>query len=193
MHLIDLDGALEGKIINKNIIQDIAKINNIKIQVGGGIRSLEQIEHLLNFGVDKVILGTKAIEDLKFLKNVCEKFKGKVVLGIDVRNGFIALSGWKKQTNILASDFIKKVDGLDISRIIYTDIDRDGTKSGPNIEGTIKFSNLTKIPVVFSGGISSLQDVINIKEKKSEKIEGVIVGKAIYDESINLKDLSKVI
>ncbi len=193
LHLIDLDGALEGKIINKNIIQDIAKINNIKIQVGGGIRSLEQIEHLLNFGVDKVIIGTKAIEDLKFLKNVCEKFKGKVVLGIDVRNGFIALSGWKKQTNILASDFIKKVDGLDISRIIYTDIDRDGTKSGPNIEGTIKFSNLTKIPVVFSGGISSLQDVINIKEKKSEKIEGVIVGKAIYDESINLKDLSKVI
>ena len=193
LHLIDLDGALEGKIINKNIIQDIAKINNIKIQVGGGIRSLEQIEHLLNFGVDKVILGTKAIEDLKFLKNVCEKFKGKVVLGIDVRNGFIALSGWKKQTNILASDFIKKVDGLDISRIIYTDIDRDGTKSGPNIEGTIKFSNLTKIPVVFSGGISSLQDVINIREKKSEKIEGVIVGKAIYDESINLKDLSKVI
>ena len=193
LHLIDLDGALKGKIINKNIIQDIAKINNIKIQVGGGIRSLEQIEYLLNFGVDKVILGTKAIEDLKFLKNVCEKFKGKVVLGIDVRNGFIALSGWKKQTNILASDFIKKVDGLDISRIIYTDIDRDGTKSGPNIEGTIKFSNLTKIPVVFSGGISSLQDVINIKEKKSEKIEGVIVGKAIYDESINLKDLSKVI
>ena len=180
LHLIDLDGALKGKIINKNIIQDIAKINNIKIQVGGGIRSLEQIEHLLNFGVDKVILGTKAIEDLKFLKNVCEKFKGKVVLGIDVRNGFIALSGWKKQTNILASDFIKKVDGLDISRIIYTDIDRDGTKSGPNIEGTIKFSNLTKIPVVFSGGISSLQDVINIR-------------KAIYDESINLKDLSKVI
>ena len=148
---------------------------------------------MLNFGVDKVILGTKAIEDLKFLKNVCEKFKGKVVLGIDVRNGFIALSGWKKQTNILASDFIKKVDGLDISRIIYTDIDRDGTKSGPNIEGTIKFSNLTKIPVVFSGGISSLQDVINIRETKSEKIEGVIVGKAIYDESINLKDLSKVI
>ena len=193
LHLIDLDGALEGQLTNKNVIKNIGKINSIKIQVGGGVRSLEQIDHLLNLGVDKVILGTKAIEDLKFLKNVCEKFKGKVVLGIDVRNGFIALSGWKKQTNILASDFIKKVDGLDISRIIYTDIDRDGTKSGPNIEGTIKFSNLTKIPVVFSGGISSLQDVINIRETKSEKIEGVIVGKAIYDESINLKDLSKVI
>jgi len=191
LHLIDLDGALEGKLSNKNIIQNIAKINNTKIQVGGGIRSLEQIDELLNLGVDKVILGTKAIEDLNFLKNACEKFKKKIALSIDVRNGFIALSGWKKQTTILASDFIKKVDSLDISRIIYTDIDRDGTKSGPNIEGTIKFSNLTKIPVVVSGGISSLQDVTNIKEKKSEKIEGIIVGKAIYDKSIDLKELSK--
>jgi len=192
LHLIDLDGALEGKLTNKNIIQNITKINNMKIQVGGGIRSFEQIDELLNLGVDKVILGTKAIEDLDFLKNACKKFKKKIAISIDVRNGFIALSGWKKQTNILASDFIKKVDSLDISRIIYTDIDRDGTKSGPNIEGTIKFSNLTKIPVVFSGGVSSLQDVVNIKKKKSEKIEGVIVGKAIYDESIDLKDLSKV-
>tara|TARA_B100000959_G_scaffold235793_1_gene254270 strand:+ start:632 stop:1351 length:720 start_codon:yes stop_codon:yes gene_type:complete len=191
LHLIDLDGVLEGKLANKNIIQNIAKINNIKIQVGGGVRSLKQIDELLNLGVDKVILGTKAIEDLDFLKNACEKFKKKIAISIDVRNGFIALSGWKKQTNILASDFIKKVDSLDISRIIYTDIDKDGTKSGPNIEGTIKFSNLTKIPVVFSGGVSSLQDVINIKEKKSEKIEGVIVGKAIYDESIDLKALSR--
>ena len=165
---------------------------NMKIQIGRGIRSLEQIDELLNLGVDKVILGTKAIEDLDFLKNACEKFKKKIAISIDVRNGFIALWGWKKQTNILASDFIKKVNSLDISRIIYTDIDRDGTKSGPNIEGTIKFSNLTKIPIVFSGGVSSLQDVINIKEKKLEKIEGVIVGKAIYDESIDLKALSKV-
>jgi len=192
LHLIDLDGALEGRFTNKNIIQNIAKINNIKIQVGGGVRSLEQIDQLLNVGVDKIILGTKAIEDLNFLKNACEKFKGKIALAIDVRNGFIALSGWKKQTDILASDFIKKVDGLDISRIIYTDIDRDGTKSGPNIEGTIKFSSLTKIPIVVSGGISSIQDVINIKEKKSEKIEGIVVGKAIYDESIDLKELSRI-
>tara|TARA_B100001996_G_C18549273_1_gene550156 strand:+ start:177 stop:896 length:720 start_codon:yes stop_codon:yes gene_type:complete len=193
LHLIDLDGALEGKLTNKNTIKNIAKIKNMKIQVGGGVRSSEQIDELINLGVDKVILGTKAIENFDFLQNACEKFKKKIVLSIDVRNGFIALSGWKKQTNILASDFIKKVNSLDISRIIYTDIDKDGTKSGPNIEGTIKFSNLTKIPVVISGGVSSLQDVINIKEKKLEKIEGIIVGKAIYDESIDLKELSKVI
>ena len=193
LHLIDLDGALEGKLVNKNIIKNIAKIENTKIQVGGGIRSLEQIDELLTLGVDRVILGTKAIEDLNFLKNACEKFKKKIALSIDVRKGFIAVSGWKKQTEFLASDFIKKVDSLDISRVIYTDIDRDGTKSGANIEETINFSNITKIPVVVSGGISSLEDVIKIKKKKSEKIEGVIVGKAIYDESINLKDLSKVI
>ena len=193
LHLIDLDGALEGKLVNKNIIKNIAKIENTKIQVGGGIRSLEQIDELLTLGVDRVILGTKAVEDLNFLKNACEKFKKKIALSIDVRKGFLAVSGWKKQTEVLASDFIKKVDYLDISRVIYTDIDRDGTKSGANIEETINFSNITKIPVVVSGGISSLEDVIKIKKKKSEKIEGVIVGKAIYDESINLKDLSKVI
>ena len=192
LHVIDLDGALEGKLVNKNIIQNITKINNLKIQVGGGIRSLEQISDLLNLGADKVILGTKAIEDLNFLKKACEKFKKKIILAIDVRNGFIALSGWKKQTSISAADFITKVDTLEISRIIYTDIDRDGTKLGPDIDETIKFSNLTKIPIVVSGGISSLQDVINIKDKKSKKIEGVIVGKAIYDKSIDLEELSKI-
>ena len=192
LHLIDLDGALEGRLTNRNIIQNIAKIKNIKIQVGGGVRSLEQIDQLINAGVDKIILGTKAVEDLNFLKNACEKFKGRIALAIDVRNGFIALSGWKKQTDILASDFIKKIDGLNISRIIYTDIDKDGTKLGPNIQGTLNFSNLTQIPIVVSGGISSIQDVINIKEKKSKKIEGIIVGKAIYDESIDLKKLSRI-
>ena len=192
LHVIDLDGALEGKLVNKNIIQNITKINNLKIQVGGGIRSLEQITDLLNLGADKVILGTKAIEDLNFLKKACEKFKKKIILAIDVRNGFIALSGWKKQTSISAADFITKVDTLEISRIIYTDIDRDGTKLGPDIDETIKFSNLTKIPIVVSGGISSLQDVINIKDKKSKKIEGVIVGKAIYDKRIDLEELSKI-
>jgi len=192
LHVIDLDGALEGKLVNKNIIQNITKINNLKIQIGGGIRSLDQISDLLNLGADKVILGTKAIEDINFLKKACEKFKKKIILAIDVRNGFIALSGWKKQTSISAADFITKVDTLEISRIIYTNIDRDGTKLGPDIDETIKFSNLTKIPIVVSGGISSLQDVVNIKDKKSKKIEGVIVGKAIYDKSIDLEELSKI-
>ena len=193
IHLVDLDGALEGNLINKEIIKKISEIDKIKIQVGGGIRSLEHIEQLINFGVDKIIIGTAAVENIEFLKIACNKYSKKIAISLDVREGCVALSGWKKQTKILATDFIKNIEDMDISRIIYTDINRDGTKSGPNILETLNFSNLTKIPVVVSGGISSIDDVINIKNKKLKNIEGIIIGKAIYDYSIDIKKLSKII
>lgn len=193
IHLVDLDGALEGNLINKEIIKKISEINKIKIQVGGGIRSLEHIEQLINFGVDKIIIGTAAVENIEFLKIACNKYNKKIAISLDVREGYIALSGWKKQTKILATDFIKNIENMDISRIIYTDINRDGTKSGPNLHETLNFSNLTKIPVVVSGGISSIDDVINIKNKKLKNIEGIIIGKAIYDGSIDIKELGKII
>ena len=123
----------------------------------------------------------------------CDKYKKKIALSLDVRNGFLALSGWKKQTDILALDFIKKIAQTKISRIIYTDINRDGTKTGPNIEGTIDFSKVINVPTVISGGIASIKDILNIKEKKSPNIEGVVVGKAIYDGNIDLRKLSKII
>jgi phosphoribosylformimino-5-aminoimidazole carboxamide ribotide isomerase len=193
IHLVDLDGALEGNLINKEIIKKISEIDKIKIQVGGGVRSLEHIEKLINFGVDKIIIGTAAVENIEFLKIACNKYNKKIAISLDVREGYIALSGWKKQTKILATDFIKNIENMDISRIIYTDINRDGTKSGPNLYETLNFSNLTKIPVVVSGGISSIDDVINIKNKKLKNIEGIIIGKAIYDGSIDIKELSKII
>ena len=193
IHLVDLDGALEGNLINKEIIKKISEIDKIKIQVGGGIRSLEHIEKLINFGVDKIIIGTAAVENIEFLKIACNKYNKKIAISLYVREGYIALSGWKKQTKILATDFIKNIENMDISRIIYTDINRDGTKSGPNLYETLNFSNLTKIPVVVSGGISSIDDVINIKNKKLKNIEGIIIGKAIYDGSIDIKELSKII
>ena len=193
LHLVDLDGALEGKIINKDIIKKIAKISNIKIQVGGGVRSEEHIEQLVNVGVDTVIIGTAAVENIEFLKNACKNFKKKIAVSLDVRNGYIALSGWKKQTKILASDFIKNIEDMNISKIIYTDINRDGTKQGANLSETLNFSNLTKIPVIVSGGISSMNEVISIKEKKYRNITGIIIGKAIYDGSININELSKII
>ena len=193
IHLVDLDGALEGNLINKEIIKKISEIDKIKIQVGGGIRSLAHIEKLINFGVDKIIIGTAAVENIEFLKIACNKYNKKIAISLDVREGYIALSGWKKQTKILATDFIKNIENMDISRIIYTDINRDGTKSGPNLYETLNFSNLTKIPVVVSGGISSIDDVINIKNKKLKNIEGIIIGKAIYDGSIDIKELSKII
>tara|TARA_Y100000590_G_scaffold400233_1_gene484139 strand:- start:731 stop:1450 length:720 start_codon:yes stop_codon:yes gene_type:complete len=193
IHLVDLDGALEGNIINENIIKKISEINEIKIQVGGGIRNSEHIKKLLDFGVDKVILGTAAVENIDFLKSACEKFRNKIAISLDVRKGYIALSGWKKQTNILASEYLEKIKNIKITRIIYTDIDRDGTKLGSNLEGTINFSNLTNVPVLVSGGVASINEVIDIKKRKFPNIEGIVIGKAIYDGSIDIKELSKII
>ena len=191
IHIIDLDGALEGKLVNKNIIKNVLNKNNLKIQYGGGVRSLQDIDDLLNLGVDKVIVGTIAIENMEFLKDACERYKDKIVVALDVRNGFIASSGWKKQTRILASEFVKKIEFFKISRIIYTDINKDGTKTGPNIKDTSNFSKLTKIPVVVSGGISSINDIKSIKEN-FPNLYGVIVGKAIYDGTIDIRKLSKI-
>ena len=193
IHIIDLDGAQKENPINENLIKEISKIKNIKIQVGGGIRSLERIKKLLDFGIDKVILGTAAIESIDFLKTACKKFNNKIALSIDVRDGFIALSGWKKQTDILATDIIKKINKINVARIIYTDINKDGTKSCSNIKETINFSNLIRVPTVISGGVSSIDEVIAIKENNSPNIEGVIVGKAIYDGNIDIKKLGELI
>tara|TARA_B100001123_G_scaffold329784_1_gene371464 strand:- start:903 stop:1619 length:717 start_codon:yes stop_codon:yes gene_type:complete len=191
IHIVDLDGALKGKLVNKNIIEKILQNNQLKVQIGGGIRSFEDIKIFLDLGVDKVIVGTVAIENPEFLKKACSIYKNKIVLSIDVRNGYIALSGWKKQTKILASEFVKKIENFGVSKIIYTDINKDGTKTGPNILETLNFSKLTKIPVVVSGGVSSINDINTIKEKKSN-IEGVIVGRAIYDGSIDINKLANI-
>ena len=193
IHVVDLDGALAENLVNQRVGGGGGKINKIKIQMGGGVRSLEHIKKLLDFGIDKVIVGTAAIKNIEFLKIACNKYNNKIALSIDAREGYIALSGWKKQTNILASDFIKKIEHINISRIIYTDINKDGTKSGPNIRETVNLASLTKIPVVISGGVSSISDVINIKKSNFSNIEGIIIGKAIYDGNIDIKKLSKII
>ena len=193
IHIVDLDGALEGKLINKNVIEKIIKKNNLKIQVGGGIRTLKNIEEWINIGVDKVIIGTAAVDNINFLQEACSLFKNRIALALDVRSKLIALSGWKKQTNISAIDFAHKIKNFGVSRIIYTDINKDGTKKGPNIDDTVDFAKKINISTIVSGGISSISDIINIKKLNSLKIEGVIVGKAIYDKSINLKELSKLI
>jgi len=193
IHIIDLDGALKASPVNEDIIKKISEKNKIKIQIGGGIRSFDHIKKLISFGVDKVILGTAAVENIEFLKTACNEFNNKIALSLDVRKGYIALSGWKKQTNILATEFLKTIKGIKISRIIYTDIEKDGTKLGPNLEDAINLSNLIEIPIVISGGVSSLNDIINIRKKKLPNIEGIIIGKAIYDGNIDINELSKII
>ena len=189
LHMVDLDGALQGKSVNLNKLEKIIKTNNFSVQVGGGIRSLESIKKFVDIGVDKVILGTAAFENLNFLKQACNNFNNKIAVAIDTRNRKIALSGWKKQTDVDASDYIFKIKDFGVSRIIHTDIERDGTQNGPNIEETIQVAKKTKIPFLISGGIGSLEDIKEIKLKNEKNIEGVIVGKAIYEGKISFKDL----
>ena len=193
IHIVDLDGALEGKSSNSKIVKEILKNFNLKIQIGGGIRKIDDINNWIKNGVDKVIMGTAAFENIDLLKSACEKFKNKIAVSLDVKNGFISLSGWKKQTNVSALDFLKKIENFGVSRIIYTDINKDGTKKGPNIQDTVELSNRVKIPFVISGGVSSIEDIKKIKSLNNSNIEGVIVGKSIYDGDIKISELAKQI
>ena len=193
IHIVDLDGALQGEPSNSNIVKEILKNLKLKIQIGGGMRSIDDVDNWIKSGVNKVIIGTAAVEDKDFLKAACEKFKNKIAIALDVKDGFIFLSGWKKQTNILAVDFLKEIENFGISRIIYTDINKDGTKKGPNIKDTIELSSKVKIPFVISGGVSSIEDIKKIKSLNNSNIEGVIVGKSIYDGDIKINELAKQI
>jgi len=193
VHIVDLDGALYGRPVNSILIQEIIKKVKSKVQIGGGIRTLDDISRWIEMGIDKVVMGTAAVENVELLKTACNKFKNKIAVSLDAKDGLIALSGWKKQTNISAIDFIKKIKNFGVSRIIYTDINRDGTKQGPNIKDTVELSSKAKIPLVISGGVSSLDDIKKIKSLSSSNIEGVIIGKAIYDGDIKINDLAKLI
>jgi len=193
IHIVDLDGALQGKPVNSIIVKEIIKKVKLKIQIGGGIRTIDDINHWIEMGVDKVVMGTAAVENTDLLKTACDKFKNKIAVALDVKDGLIVLSGWRKQTNIPAIDFIKKIKNFGVSRIIYTDINRDGTKQGPNIKDAVELSTKAKIPLVISGGVSSLEDIKKIKSLSNSNIEGVIIGKAIYDGDIKINDLAKLI
>ena len=192
LHMVDLDGALSGELVNLKIIENIIKKLSISIEIGGGIRSIDKIQAYIDIGVDKVILGSAAIKNPDFLKQACEMFKEKIALGLDAKKGRLSVSGWKETTDQTAEDYLKYVNNYGFSRVIYTDIDRDGTKTEPNIEETINIAKISSVPVVVSGGISSLQDIKRIKTLNKLNIEGVIVGRAIYDGDIKLSDLKEL-
>ena len=191
LHIIDLDGALEGNLVNLKVIEKILKKFNFKVEIGGGIRSEDTIARLLDIGSDKIILGTAAIKDNFFLEKCCKKYSGSIALSLDARKNNIATSGWKEQTNINIFDFLNIVKDYGISRLIYTDIDKDGTNTGPNFENSYKIADRFNIPVIISGGISSMNDINKIIND-NKKIEGIVVGKAIYENRIKLEELSKI-
>ena len=193
LHIVDLDGALTGKTVNLDIIQEIVNKYDFQIEIGGGLRNIQSIKQYIDAGAEKVILGSGAIKNKDFLKEACEKFKNKIALGLDAKDGNLSVSGWKENLNIKTFDFLKEVKDFGVSRIIFTDINRDGMKTSPNFEETIKITEFANCPVVISGGVSSIDDIKKAKNLNNKKIEGIIVGKAIYDGDIKLKELAKEI
>jgi len=189
LHIVDLDGALTGETVNKDIIKDIIAKFDLRVEIGGGIRNLDNIQKYIDAGVDKVILGSAAIKDKNFLKEACEKFPNKIALGLDAKDGYLSVSGWKESSNQLTLDYLKEVNDYGVSRLIYTDINRDGMKQSPNFDETLKVAELSNCPVVISGGVSSIDDIKQAKNLKN--VEGIIVGKAIYDGDIKLEELVK--
>ena len=189
IHIIDLDGALAGEIVNLDIIKDIINKLDLKVEIGGGIRNFESIQKYIDIGVEMVILGSAAIKDKNFLKTACKKFPNKIALGLDAKDGYLSISGWKENSNQLTLEYLKEVNDYGVSRLIFTDINKDGMKQSPNFEETKKVAGISNCPVIISGGVSSLKDIKKAKSLKN--IEGIIVGKAIYDGDIQLEELVK--
>ena len=189
LHIVDLDGALTGETVNLNIIKEIVRKFDFKVEVGGGVRDFDSIQEYADIGVDKVILGSAAIKDKNFLKKACKRFPKKIALGLDAKDGKLSVSGWKENSGISTLDFLNEVNDYSISRLIFTDINKDGTKESPNFEETLKVAEISNCPVVISGGVSSIEDIKKAKTLKN--VEGVIVGKAIYDGDVKLEELAK--
>jgi phosphoribosylformimino-5-aminoimidazole carboxamide ribotide isomerase len=189
LHIVDLDGAIAGKSANENSVKQILANTKIPTQLGGGIRSISAIEKWLSLGVSRVILGTVAAKDPQLVIEACRKFPQKIVIGIDAKNGKVATEGWVETSDISTLELAKKFEDCGVSAIIYTDISRDGTLLGADFEGTKHLAQNLKIPLIASGGISSLEDVLKIKSLEEFGVIGAIVGRALYDKKIAAKDL----
>lgn len=189
LHLVDLDGAIAGKIINKSAIIEILKTIKIPTQLGGGIRSLQDIEEALSLGVHRVILGTIALTNPKLVIEACKKFPGKIVIGIDAKNGFVATQGWVEDSKISAIELGKRLEYCGASAIIYTDISRDGTLTGFDFAGTKQLAQNLLIPIIASGGVASDDDVIKVHQLKKDGVVGAIIGRALYEKKISVEKL----
>ncbi|MGC9045950.1 MAG: 1-(5-phosphoribosyl)-5-[(5-phosphoribosylamino)methylideneamino]imidazole-4-carboxamide isomerase [Thermodesulfovibrio sp.] len=191
LHVVDLDGAKEGRLINLSSIKKIREVFYGTIEVGGGIRKIEDIELLLNSGVDRVILGTLLAHNPDFVKEVCKRFPGRIIAGIDAKDGFVAVKGWVEVTDLKATELALRMQDYGVWGIIYTDISRDGMLTGPNIEATEALVEAVTIPVIASGGVSSIEDIKRLAKIKN--LWGVITGKAIYSGAINLKEAIEMV
>jgi phosphoribosylformimino-5-aminoimidazole carboxamide ribotide isomerase len=188
LHLVDLNGAVEGRPFNQEAIKKIVKAVRVPVQLGGGIRDIKTIETYLGLGINQVILGTAAYKDPALIAAACQMFPDRIILGIDAREGLVSIEGWTEDTDIAASDMARKYEHLGISAIVYTDIQRDGMGTGPNIEATRNLAEAIDVPVIASGGISGIDDVKNILSLKKYGVTGMITGKALYEGTLSLAD-----
>ena len=183
LHVVDLDGAAEGRPRNAPLIEGIVKAVEMPVQVGGGIRSLQTLAEYLEMGVQRVVLGTSAVEDADLVEEACRRYGGAVVIGVDARDGYVATSGWTRSTRVLAAKLVAEMERLGVRRFIYTDIARDGTLTGPNLDGVAHILSLVSVPVIASGGISSIEHLV---ELQGLGVEGAIVGRALYTGDVDL-------
>lgn len=187
LHVVDLDGAFAGRPENKQVIQDIIESIDIRVQLGGGIRNLETIEQYIKIGVHRIVIGTLAFKNPLLVQDACNSFPGSIGVGIDARDGMVSINGWKEQTNEKALDFARELEDMGVSVIIYTDISRDGMLTGPNIESTKEMAMALSVPLIASGGVSSIDDIKSLLSLEDYGVEGMIVGKAIYTGDIDLQ------
>lgn len=188
LHIVDLNGAVEGRPVHTKEVEEICKQPGLSVELGGGLRSIEAVEAVLSLGVSRVVIGTAAYDNADFLGTLCEKFPGNIVVGIDARQGKVAVKGWKETTSMDAVDLAKRCEQNGAARIIYTDISRDGTSGGVNLDETRKIAHAVKIPVIASGGVATLDDIRNLLPLQKDGVEGVIVGRALYSGALTYKD-----
>jgi len=187
LHVVDLDGAVAGRPVNSGIIEKIISIG-VDVQVGGGIRDMDRARYYLTTGACRVVLGTAAVADIKFVRSLCTEFSGRVVISLDARDGKVAVRGWTEVTERDPIEMAKSFEGMGIGAVVFTDISRDGTLKGPNIRSIKRFLESVKIPVIASGGISGIEDIRALLEIGDPGLEGVIVGKALYSGAVDLRE-----
>lgn len=191
LHIVDLDGAFTGNQKNLDAIKKIRKAVDIPIQVGGGIRTLDNINKIFTLGIDRIIVGTAAVEDPEFINSSCRRYPGRVLIGIDAKDGMLAIKGWEEVTRINAVELARRLEIEDIAGFVYTDISKDGTLSGPNIKAIRNIVESVKSPVIAAGGVSNIEDIINLL--KIKELWGVITGKAIYEGTLDLKEAIEIV
>ena len=194
LHLVDLDGAFEGEPVNADVIEAISAAHpDLPIQIGGGIRTIETAGAYIEAGVSYVIIGTQAVKNPDFVTELCVEFPGKVIVGIDAKDGMVAVQGWAESSDQTAENLAKKFEDQGVASIVYTDISRDGMMQGVNVEATSKLASAISIPVIASGGVTDMNDIIRLNEAKHSGIEGVIIGRALYERTISLQQAQQYI